>query len=87
MYAASARRHGPFPASRSSIDWLAQPFQGEFDVGRLQVAPALDPGLVSVLWVALEILIGGLSGHRALPGELLADEGVSRHGAGFLDLK
>jgi hypothetical protein len=37
------------------IDWFAQPLQSELDIVRLQMAPALDLGLVSILREALEI--------------------------------
>jgi hypothetical protein len=87
-------RVGPTKPNRSprrlSISWLAgvsgpdriaKPLHGEFAILRLQVAPALDFGLVAVLWEPLEIFLGRLSGGRALPCELLADEGVSGHAA------
>jgi hypothetical protein len=47
----------------------------------LQVAPALDLGLISVLREARKILRRKLFGGRALPSEFLADERVSGHGA------
>jgi hypothetical protein len=52
-----------------ALDWLAQPLHGEFDILRLQVASALDFGLVPVLRKAMEIFRGQLLGGRALPGE------------------
>src|SRR5258706_5918878 len=85
---------GPEPAGRSGIgssnsrfqqrsvtglDRLAQPLHREFDALRLQMAPALDFGLVPLLWKALEIFRGQLPGGRALPGEFLADERVLGH--------
>jgi hypothetical protein len=57
------------------VDRFAQPLDRELDIFRLQVAPALDLGLVPLLREALEIFFGG----RALPGELLADEWVFGH--------
>jgi hypothetical protein len=44
------------------IDWFAQPLQREFDIVRLQMAPALNLGLVSILREALEIFRSELSG-------------------------
>src|SRR5258705_9061756 len=72
---------GLFRISAISLDRLPQPLHGEFDVLRLQMAPALDLRLVSVLREALEIFRSELLGGRALPGELLSDERVSGHGA------
>src|ERR1700722_18792865 len=43
------------------------------------MAPALDLGLISILRVTLEILLGELSGCCTFLGELLADERVFRH--------
>ena len=43
-------------------DRLAQPLHSEFDIVRLQVAPALDLGQVSILREALEIFRGEMSG-------------------------
>ena len=48
-------------------------------IGRLQIAPAFDSCLISILGVALEIFLGELSGGRALPSELLANEGIFGH--------
>jgi hypothetical protein len=42
------------------IDRLTQPL--ELDIVRLQVAPALDLGLVSILRVTLEVFRGEFSG-------------------------
>jgi hypothetical protein len=61
------------------IDGLAEPLHGEFDVVRLEVAPALDFGEVTVLRKPLKVFRGELSGGDALPGELLADVRVSGH--------
>ena len=66
---------GPPPSNR-----LAQPLHGELDILRLQMAPALDFGLVSILWEALEVFRGQLFGGRPLPGEFFADERVWWHG-------
>jgi hypothetical protein len=60
--------------SASALDRLPQSFHSEFDVLRLQVAPALDFRLLSIFWEALEIFRGHLFGGRALFGEFLADE-------------
>jgi hypothetical protein len=43
------------------------------------MAPAFHFRLVPILRVAIEILLGELPRCRALPGELLANEGVSGH--------
>ena len=48
-------------------------------IGRLQIAPAFNLCLVSILRITLEIFLGHLSGGRALSSELLADEGNSGH--------
>jgi len=48
---------------------------------RLQMPPAFNLGLISVFRKAREILRGKLFGGGALPGELLANEGVFRHRA------
>jgi hypothetical protein len=53
----------------------------ELDILRLQMAPALDFGLVPLFWKALEVFRGQLFGGRALSGEFLADERVSCHRA------
>jgi hypothetical protein len=58
------------PRSVTGLDRLPQPLHGEFDILRLQVAPALDFGLVPLFREALEILRSQLPGGRALPGEL-----------------
>jgi hypothetical protein len=49
-----------FPLRRSTamivgIDRFAQPLQSELDIVRLQMAPALDLGLVSIFREALEM--------------------------------
>jgi hypothetical protein len=73
---------------RSGIDRLAQPLHGEFDVLRLQVAPALDLGLVAVLREALKVFRRKLSGSHTLPGEFFAGRGTrdleTRSGAEML---
>jgi len=56
-------------------------FMVNSNVLRLQLAPALDLGLVAVLGEALEIFSGQRFGGRALPGEFFADERVSWHRA------
>jgi hypothetical protein len=77
--------HSPRRVSISSIashgpsDRLAQAFHREFDVGRLQEPPALDLGLISIVGVAPKVFPNEFSGGRALPGELLANEGISGH--------
>jgi hypothetical protein len=43
-----------------------------FDAGPASFRPLIDSGP----WVALEVFLGELSGRRAFPGELLADEWV-----------
>jgi hypothetical protein len=47
------------------IDRFAPPLQGELDIVRLQMALALDLGLVSILREALEVFSGELSGGGA----------------------
>jgi hypothetical protein len=42
------------------IDRFAQPLDRELDIVRLQMAPALDLGLVPVLRVTLEVFRGEL---------------------------
>jgi len=54
--------------------------RSRFMVNSLQMAPALDFGLVSILWEALEVFRGQLFGGRPLPGEFFADERVYGHG-------
>jgi hypothetical protein len=66
---------------RSGIDRLAQPLYNEFDVLRLQVAPALHLGLVAVLREAPKVFRRKLSGSHTLPSEFLADEWVFGHRA------
>jgi hypothetical protein len=73
-----------FPAhlgspSAGTLDRLAQPFHGELDIFRLQVALALDLGLVPIFREALKIFLSEFPGGRALPGELLADDWVFGH--------
>src|SRR3981081_2632822 len=60
---------------------LAQPLHGEFDILRLQVAPAPHLGLVAVLGEALKVFRRKLSGSHTLPSEFLADEWVFGHRA------
>src|SRR6266403_1171760 len=69
------------PRSVTGFDRLPQPLHGELDILRLQMAPALDHGLIPLLWEALEIFRSVLAGRIALSGEFLADEGVSWHHA------
>jgi hypothetical protein len=71
----------PCKAASVGFDRLAQPLHGKFDVLRLQMPPAFNLGLISVFRKAREILRGKLFGGGALPGELLANEGVFRHRA------
>jgi hypothetical protein len=61
-------------------DCKLRPLHREFDVRRLQIAAALDLGLVPILRVALEIFVGQFPGGRVLLGKFLANEGVSGHG-------
>src|SRR5712672_1980798 len=70
-----------FCGAAAALDRLPQPLHSEFYVLRLQMAPALDFGLVPLFWKALEIFRGQLFGGRALSGEFLADERVSCHRA------
>ena len=71
----------PGPGSAAALNRLPQPLHGEFDILRLQVAPALDLGLVAVFREVLEIFCSELLGGRSLPGEFLADERVLGHGS------
>ncbi len=64
------------PRSATGVDRHAQALHGDFDILRLQVAPALDLGLVAVFREAFEIFRSQLLGGRSLPGEFLADERV-----------
>jgi hypothetical protein len=48
------------PRSVTALNRLAQPLHRKFDILRLQLAPALDLGLVPLFWEALEILRGQL---------------------------
>jgi hypothetical protein len=62
------------------IDRLAQPLHREFDIRRLQMAPAFHFGLISVLWKSFEVFFGQFPRGRSFTGELLPDEGVTgRH--------
>ena len=89
---------GLFRISATSLDRLAQPLHGEFDVLRLQMAPALDFGLIAVFREAFEIVRSILPCGVALFGELFADKRVKtaravvrgpdsmgRHGVGLKD--
>src|SRR5258707_12097988 len=69
------------PRSVTGLDRLPQPLHGEFDILRLQVAPAFELGLVPLVREALVIFPNCLPGGRALLGELLADKWVSWHSA------
>ena len=57
----SNRRFQP----RSATDRLAESFHGEFDIVRLEVAPALTFRLVAVLREALKVFRGDLFGRDA----------------------
>src|SRR2546430_3272204 len=46
---------GHFAESAAALDRLPQPLHGEFEVLRLEMAPALDLGLVTIFRKALEI--------------------------------
>jgi hypothetical protein len=46
----------------AGVDRFAQPLQSELDIIRLQMAPALDLSLISILPEALEIFRSELSG-------------------------
>ena len=45
----------PLSYSAAALDRLAQPLHGELEVLRLEMAPALDLGLVTIFRKALEI--------------------------------
>jgi hypothetical protein len=53
--------------SAGALDRLPQPPHRKFDILRLQVAPALDLGLIPVLREAPEILRGQLFGGPRAP--------------------
>ncbi len=74
------RRIAVFSRGQSPPSIGSRRLHGELDVLRLQLAPALDFGLVSLFRKALEIFRGQLLSGRALPGEFLADKRVSWHG-------
>ena len=84
--AAGERGHALLKRSNAgqaiALDRLAQPLHRGFDILRLEMAPALDRGLVATLREALEIFRGQLLSGRALPSEFLADERVLGHRAG-----
>jgi hypothetical protein len=54
------------------LNRLTQSFHREFDIGRLQRAPALYLSLIPILRVALEIYVGQLVGGRMYAAELLS---------------
>jgi hypothetical protein len=53
---------------RQRSDRLPQPPHGELDVRRLQMAPALYLGLMLILRVPLEIVLGEAPGQRPFRG-------------------
>jgi hypothetical protein len=55
-------RHARSAAMIAGVDRFAKPLQSELDIVRLQMAPALDLGLISILREALEIFRRELSG-------------------------
>jgi hypothetical protein len=67
------------PRSATMVDGLAEPLHCEFDVVRLEVAPALDFGEVMVLRKPLKVFRGEPSGGVTQSGELFADVRVSGH--------
>src|SRR5947207_10737221 len=71
----------PGPGSAAILDRLVQPLHDEFDGLRREVAPDLELRQKLLLGVSLEIFPYCSPGSRVLPGELLADERVLRHGA------
>jgi len=56
----AASRWRPLSYSAAALDRFAQPLHRKFDILGLQLAPALDHGLVPLLGEALEILRGQL---------------------------
>jgi hypothetical protein len=52
---------------------LLQPLHRELDIGRLNLSPALDLGLVALLWVPLEVFSRQLSSEGQVAGELFSD--------------
>src|SRR5260370_15509242 len=74
----SNRRFQPRSATSALatiLDRLSQAFHRKFDVGGLQLVPALDLGLIALLGEALEIFGGQFPGGRALSGEFFAING------------
>jgi hypothetical protein len=73
----SKRRFQPRSAIR--LNRLAEPLHREFDIIGLQMAPALNLGLVPILGEALEVFRRDLFSRDAQSGELLADVRIARH--------
>jgi hypothetical protein len=57
-------------------DWLTEPLHREFDICRLQMPPAFNLGLVSILRVPFEVFRSQFPSRGALLCELLSDERV-----------
>ena len=62
----------------STLFRLPQPLHHELNIVRLDLSPALDLSLVSVLWVTLKVFPRQLSGEGQVAGELLTDVRVAR---------
>jgi hypothetical protein len=62
--------------TRTLFQRFSQPLHDELDIPGLNLSPAFDFGLISILWVFFEILFGELSRERLFFGELLADEWI-----------
>jgi hypothetical protein len=57
-----------------SLERLFEPLHRKLDVSRLKLAPVFDFGLISILRIALEILLGVLPRVGLFLGEFLSDE-------------
>jgi hypothetical protein len=55
IYRIDRAQHARPTAMIVGIDRFAQPLQSKLDIVRLQMAPALDLGLISILRVTLEV--------------------------------
>jgi hypothetical protein len=47
--------------TRAVFQRFSQPLHDELDIPGLELSPAFDFGLISILWVLFEILFGQLS--------------------------
>ena len=66
-------------------DRLSQPLHDELNVVGLDFTPGLDLGLVSILWVTLEIFARELASMDEVAGEFVSDGRVAHEQALRLD--